>query len=124
MRTKRYFPLNKVRLPLFWKFAIGISFTVILFGTLNLLFIRYQVYRTFEAQIERSGLSIAAITAEELIDPMLYNEIAAVNKVLLQVKTVNPDIVYLLIVSPQNTIVASTFNKKPSQSLITANTLN
>jgi hypothetical protein len=68
-----------------------------LFGTLNLLFIRYQVYRTFEAQIERSGLSIASLTAEQLIDPILYNEPAAINKVLQQTKSVSHDIEYLMV---------------------------
>lgn len=123
MSTKRYFPLDKVRLPLFWKFAIAISITVILFGTLNLLFIRYQVYRTFEAQIERNGISIARITAEQLTEPILYNELAMVNKGLQQTLNVNQDIVYLMVVTPDNKILAHTFNNPPPQSLVTANVL-
>lgn len=117
------YPPNKVRLPLFWKFAIAISLTVLLFGTLNLLFIRYQVYRTFEAQIERNGLSIASITAEQVIDPMLYNELAAINNLLLKTKSVNPDIMYLMVISPDNKVVAHTFNSPPPQSLVNANVL-
>lgn len=124
MSQRRLYPLNRVRLPLFWKFAIAISITVILFGTLNLLFIRYQVYRTFEAQIERSGLSIASLTAEQLIDPILYNEPAAINKVLQQTKSVSHDIEYLMVISPEEMLVSHTFNTTPSGSLVNANLLD
>jgi two-component system NtrC family sensor kinase len=124
MTQRRLYPLNKVRLPLFWKFAIAISITVILFGTLNLLFIRYQVYRTFEAQIERSGLSIASLTAEQLIDPILYNEPAAINKVLQQTKSVSHDIEYLMVISPDEMLISHTFANTPSQDLVNANNLS
>lgn len=124
MVRRRYYPLNKVRLPLFWKFAIAISIIVILFGTLNLLFIRYQVYRTFEAQIERNGLSISSMAAKQLVDPMLYNELGTVNKVLQRTKSVNPDIKYLIVVSPDNKVIAHTLNDTPPQSLINANHLD
>jgi phosphate/phosphite/phosphonate ABC transporter binding protein len=123
MTPGKIYPLNKVRLPLFWKFAIAISIIVILFGTLNLLFIRYQVYRTFEAQIERNGLSIASMAAKQLVDPMLYNELGTVNKVLQRTKSVNPDIKYLIVVSPENLVIAHTFTDTPPQSLINANYL-
>lgn len=121
MKRKRYLTLGKVRLPLFWKFAIAISFTVILFGTLNLLFIRYQVYRTFEAQIERNGLSIASLTAQQLVDPILYNEIPEINKIITQTKGINEDISYLMIISPDGKIMAHTFQKSPPTALINAN---
>ncbi len=124
MPRRSYYPLNKVRLPLFWKFAIAISVIVILFGTLNLLFIRYQVYRTFEAQIERNGLSISSMAAKQLVDPMLYNELGTVNKVLQRTKSVNPDIKYLIVVSPDNKVIAHTFNDTPPQSLINVNFLD
>lgn len=124
MTPGRAYQLNKVRLPLFWKFAIAISLTVLLFGTLNLLFIRYQVYRTFEAQIERNGLSIASITAEQVIDPLLYNEPAAINNLLFKTKSVNPDIMYLMVISPDNKLIAHTFSVPPSHGLINANVLS
>jgi signal transduction histidine kinase len=124
MVTIKAFPINKVKLPLFWKFAIAISLTVLLFGTLNLLFIRHQVYRTFEAQIERNGLSIASITAEQITDHLLYNEIAALNNHLQKTKSVVHDIKYLMVISPDNQVIAHTFNSDPPQSLINANQLN
>lgn len=124
MGSNKYLSLNKVRLPLFWKFAIAISITVILFGMLNLLFIRYQVYRTFEAQIERNGLSIARITAEQLTEPILYNELALVNKGLQKTKEVNPDIEYLIVITPDKKVLAHTFENFPPQSLVEANLLS
>lgn len=121
MDRKRRLAIGKVKLPLFWKFAIAISFTVILFGALNLLFIRYQVYRTFEAQIERTGISIGRLTAEQLVDPILYNEIAIINQVLSRAKSTSNDIIYLMVLSPDNTLIAHTFNNNPPLSLINAN---
>lgn len=123
MIAKKSHLLNKVRLPLFWKFTIAISFTVFLFGTLNLLFIRNQVYHTFEAQIERNGLSIASITAEQIIDPLLYNEIATVNNLLLKTKSVNSEIKYLMVISPDYRVIAHTFNSDPPLNLININQL-
>lgn len=123
MAKRRYRSAGRVRLPLFWKFAIAISITVILFGSLNLLFIRYQVYRTFEAQIERNGLSIASITSEQLVEPILYNELASVDKILQKTKEVNRDIVYLMVVTPDRNVLAHTFENPPPQSLLDANTL-
>ncbi len=123
MIAKKSHLLTKVRLPLFWKFTIAISFTVFLFGTLNLLFIRNQVYHTFEAQIERNGLSIASITAEQIVDPLLYNEIATVNNFLLKTKSVNSEIKYLMVISPDNEVIAHTFSSDPPNSLININQL-
>lgn len=121
MKRGEMIQLNKIKLPLFWKFAIAISVIVILFGTLNLLFIRYQIYRTFEAQIEKNGLSIAQITAVQLIDPILYNELAAINQVLLRAKSINNDIAYLMVLSADNHVIAFTMDAPPSNELIQAN---
>lgn len=99
---------KKRYIPLFWKFAIAVSSMVILFGSLNLLFIRYQVYLAFEAQIERQGISIAKSVAEQVVEPILYDEIASVNQALLRTKAINTDIDYLIILSPNNTVSSHT----------------
>jgi len=115
---------KKRYIPLFWKFAIAVSSMVILFGSLNLLFIRYQVYLAFEAQIERQGVSIAKSVAEQVVEPILYNEIASVNRALLRTKAINTDIDYLIILSPNNSVLAHTLPTEPSQGLIDANKLS
>lgn len=114
---------SKTHIPLFWKFAIAVSSMVILFGTLNLLFIRYQVYLTFEAQIEKQGISIAKSVAEQVTDPILFNELAKVNQILVRTKTTYSDIEYLMILA-HNNVLAHTLPENPSYGLINANSLS
>lgn len=115
--------LQNAYLPLFWKFAIAITAIVLLFGSLNLLFIRNQVYNTFENQIEKQGLSIAIGIAEGSIDPILFNDVSALNKLLVRTKTINPDLEYIFLVSPNNEVIAHTFETVTPSNLINANVL-
>jgi two-component system NtrC family sensor kinase len=115
--------LKNAYVPLFWKFAIAITSIVLLFGSLNLLFIRNQVYNTFEHQIEKQGLSIAIGIAESAIDPILFNDVSALNKLLIRTKSINPDLEYIFLVSPNNEVIAHTFETATPRNLINANAL-
>lgn len=101
---------KQYKLPLFWKFSVAISATVLLFGSINLLFIRNQVYHTFEKQTEKYGINIALSIAERSVEPILYDDLAALNHLLAQTKAVNSDIDYIFIVSPNQQIIAHTFS--------------
>ncbi len=111
------------QLPLFWKFTIAITSMVLFFGSLNLLFIRNRVYKTFENQIEKLGISIAIGIAETAIDPLLFNDIAALNKLLIQAKSTNPDVEYIFLLSNTNEIIAHTFSNYLPREIINANNL-
>lgn len=109
------------RLPLFWKFSLAIAATVILFGSINLWFIRNQVYKTFESQIEKYGISIALGLAERSVDPILYDDLAALNQLLTQTKTVNPDIKYIFVLDFEKRLIAHTFKDYVPRGIIGIN---
>ena len=109
------------RMPLFWKFTIAISTTVLLFGTINLLYIRSQVYRTFEAQIEKHGISIAMSIAEGSSEPILYDDLVALDNIIGQTMRVNSDIEYVMILNQAGQILAHSFNDYIPRELVGLN---
>lgn len=111
------------QLPLFWKFSIAIGATVLLFGSLNLMFIRNQVYNTFENQIEKHGISVARSIAERAVEPILYDDLAALNRLLIQTKSVNTDIEYIFVVNANQDIIAHTFQDYIPMGIVDVNTL-
>ena len=113
--------MKRVQLPLFWKFSIAIASTVLLFGSLNLLFIRNQVYKTFENQIEKHGISIAKSIAERAVEPILYDDPSALNKLLAQTKSVNTDVKYIIILDHNHQLIAHTYREYIPKSLIGVN---
>jgi two-component system NtrC family sensor kinase len=113
--------VKSVQLPLFWKFSIAIASTVLLFGSLNLLFIRNQVYKTFENQIEKHGISVALGVSERAIEPILYDDLSALNKLLTQTKSVNPDISYIFILDYERQLLAHTFKDYIPNGIIDVN---
>ncbi len=115
--------MKKVQLPLFWKFSIAIASTVLLFGSLNLLFIRNQVYKTFEKQIEKHGISIAKSIAERAVDPILYDDFSALNKLLSQTKSVNTDVKYIIVLNHRHKLLAHTYREHIPRHLLDINTV-
>jgi len=109
------------QLPLFWKFAIAISATVLLFGSINLLYIRSQVYRTFEAQIEKHGVSIAMTIAESASEPILYDDLVGLDNIIGQTMRVNSDIEYVMILNQEEQILAHSFNDYIPRDLVGLN---
>ena len=115
--------LKTFKLPLFWKFSIAIAATVILFGSLNLWFIRNQVYRTFENQIVKHGLSIAIGVAEQSVDAILFDDIAFINQLINRTKSINPDVNYIFIIGTDNRIIAHTFQDNVPYKILEVNHL-
>ncbi|MDX9770387.1 MAG: ATP-binding protein [Tenuifilaceae bacterium] len=115
--------MKRVQLPLFWKFSIAIAATVLLFGSLNLLFIRNQVYRTFENQIEKHGISIAKGIAERAVEPILYDDLSTLSKLVAQTKSVNTDVRYIFITNHNHQIIAHTFLEHIPRNILDVNTI-
>ncbi len=109
------------RLSLFWKFTIAISLTVLLFGSINLIYIRNQVYKTFEEQIEKHGISIAMAIAESASEPILYDDLVALYNIIDQTIRVNSDVDYVMIITSEGQILAHSFNDYVPAELIGLN---
>ncbi|VAW26377.1 hypothetical protein MNBD_BACTEROID04-1605 [hydrothermal vent metagenome] len=105
-------------LPLFWKFTIAIIIVVTLFGSANLYFLSYSINDLFEKELSKNGLISAKILADRSIEPILYNDLASLNKLVSEVKRNNKNIAYVFILDNNNNVLAHTFAKEVPLNLI------
>jgi two-component system NtrC family sensor kinase len=111
--------VNKIfSLPLFWKFTIAIIIVVTLFGSANLYFLSYTVNDLFEKELSNNGLISSKILADRAADPILYNDLAALNKLVSETKNNNKNIAYVFIIDAKNQVLAHSFPENVPSSLI------
>jgi len=115
---------KKIQLPLFWKFTIAIVFVVVLFGTINLYFINYALLDLSNKEINRHGISTAKVIVERSIDPILYNDIPYLNKIVSDNLEIDPSIAYIIITDKSNQILTHTFKNTVPTHLIDINKNN
>jgi two-component system, NtrC family, sensor kinase len=111
------------KLPLFWKFTIAIVGTIVLFGSINLYFLNYSVYSLFEQELTRHGVSTGKSIAERSIDNILYDDLAVLNKIVSENKSIDPDISYVFILDKHNQVLAHSFDEKVPEQIRSANIL-
>ncbi len=109
---------RKIFIPLFWKFVIAIVLVVALFGSANLLFLTYSVNDLFEKELSGYGVVIAKTIADRSVDPMLYNDLATLNKLVSEVKKNDKNIAYTFILDANKNVLAHTFTREVPASLI------
>ncbi len=115
--------MKRTSLPLFWKFSIALVFMVVVFGSINIYFIRNSVYETFETELLKHGTSIAKMVADMATQPLLYDNVTSLNELVSNVKQTDKDIAYILILDGKNNVVAHTFYRAIPKKLIGANVL-
>lgn len=108
----------KFKLPLFWKFSISIVLIVIIFGSINIYLVRKSIYSTFENELEKRGKFITKSIADRAIRPLLYDDVPALFELLNSIKSIDSNIVYILILDGQNHVLAHTFDSHVPDSLI------
>lgn len=104
--------------PLFWKFTIAIVIVVTLFGSANLYFLSYSINDLFEKELSNNGLISSKILADRSTEPILYNDLASLNKLVSETKSINKNIAYIFILDAGNHVLAHTFPKEVPTSLI------
>ncbi len=114
---------KKLFLPLFWKFSIALIFIVVVFGSVNIYFIRHSVYKTFEYELLKHGTSIAKMIGDMAIQPLLYNDVASLNELVSNEKQTDSDLAYILVLDGKGNVIAHTFFQAVPKKLITANVL-
>lgn len=100
---------NGLSLSLFWKFTIAIAATVALFGSINLYFINYAVYDLFEKELTRHGFTTGRNIAERSVDPILYDDLAALNFIVSETKRIDSAVAYVFILDKNNEPLAHSF---------------
>jgi len=101
--------MRKVKLPLFTKFALGISLTVLVFGLLNALLVRNSVSHSLNTEFEKRGYFIARALAEQAVFYILSEDPAGLNSLINEIKAIDPTIYYVFIVSENGEVLAHSF---------------
>lgn len=115
---------NKIHLPLFWKFTIAIIFVVAIFGSINYYFINKALQNLSHTEINRHGLSIAKSVSERSIDPILFDDISYLDKMVSDHKKIDDGIAYILIFDKNNDLIAHSFENTIPQEVIDLNRID
>jgi len=113
--------MRKVKLPLFTKFALGISLTVLVFGLLNALLVRNSVSHSLNTEFEKRGYFIARALAEQAVFFILSEDPAGLNSLINEIKAIDLTIYYVFIVSENGEVLAHSFPDLVPPELKTAN---
>lgn len=113
--------MRNVRLPLFTKFALGISLTVLVFGLLNAVLVRNSVSSSLNTEFEKRGFFIARAVAEQAVFYILSEDPAGLNSLINEIKAIDATISYVFIVSENGEVLAHSFPEQVPPGLKTAN---
>lgn len=109
---------TKVRIPLFWKFTIGMVLVVVLFGSINVVLIHRIIFSSLETELQQKGVFMSKIISERAINYILFDDIVAMNVLINEVKAADTSIVYIMICDPDCQIRAHTFDGPVPDGLI------
>lgn len=112
------------KLSLFAKFTAGISFAIILFGTISLLVVKKSVLSSLEKEFEKRGYFITRTLAEQSLSYLLTDDAVKLNMLINEVKAIDPTVFYAFIVNDKGEVLAHTFNHGIPMGIISANLLS
>lgn len=110
--------MKRVRMPLFTKFAIGISLLVLVFGAFNAYFLSQSINRLIDTEFEKRGFFIARTVAEKGQFFILTRDQAGLNSLVNEIKAIDPTIHYVMVVDGSGRILAHTFPGRAPDGLV------
>lgn len=108
-------------IPLFSKFALGISLTVLFFGALNIIVVRQSVSESLSQEFEKRGYFIARTLAEQSVGFILSGNPAGLNLLVNEIQAIDPTIRYVVVLGENLEVLAHSMNQHVPRSLILAN---
>jgi two-component system, NtrC family, sensor kinase len=102
---------NKIRIPLFWKFTLGIFVVVALFGTINIVLIHRIIYSSLEEELQQRSLYISRTISERAIDQLFFEDIVGLNRLVTEMKSVDASVEYVFILNRNMEVKAHTFEE-------------
>ena len=110
--------IYKKYIPLFWKFTFSIVVIVVLFGSINLYFIKYSTYKTYEQELTRHGLITGRIQAGQNVDYILYEDLISLNRNVIELKNSDSSVAYVFILNSDYQVMVHSFENFVSDDLI------
>ena len=102
--------IDKIRIPLFWKFTIGMVIVVVLFGSINVILVHRIIFTSLEDELKQKGVFMSQIISQRAINYILFDDLVAMNVLLEEVKAADETIAYIMICDPDCNIRAHTFD--------------
>lgn len=102
---------EKIRIPLFWKFTIGMFVVVILFGSINVALVHRIIFSSLEDELQHRGVFMTQIVSQRAVNYILFEDIVALNVLIDEVKAADESIEYILVCDPNCNVVAHTFDQ-------------
>jgi two-component system, NtrC family, sensor kinase len=102
---------EKIRIPLFWKFTIGMVVVVVLFGSINVALVHRIIFSSLEKELQHRGVFMSQIVSQRAINYILFEDLVALNVLIDEVKAADESIEYILVCDPDCNIMAHTFDK-------------
>jgi len=103
-------PSQKIRIPLFWKFTIGMVLVVVLFGSINVILVHRIIFSSLEEELQQKGVFMSQIISQRAINYILFDDIVSLNVLLDEVKIADESIEYVMVCDPDCQIRAHTFD--------------
>ncbi len=118
------FKKSPVKVPLFWKFTVGLTIMVVLFGSINILLINRIVYTSLDDELQQRGLSISRMISQRAIDHLLYDDFVALNRLVDEIIIADPSIEYIIILNRYSEVFAHTFEGAVPSELLSINNIH
>jgi len=112
---------KKIYLPLFWKFSIAIILIVAAFSSINAYLILNNVQTSLEKESEKRVMFIAENLAEQITNPILYEDYAAIQRRIIQTMNLDPSLKYIFFLDKDGKILISSTVEPISNELINVN---
>ncbi|MCX6153882.1 MAG: HAMP domain-containing sensor histidine kinase [Candidatus Kapabacteria bacterium] len=117
--------MKNIYLSLFWKFTIGIIIIVAVFGTINILLINESVVKSLQSESEKRGRYIAINMANQALDPLLYEDYIALQKLVDNIHNIDSSVIYAFIeIGQKGDKIIHNFEEDVPVELLNANNLN
>jgi len=113
----------RIQVKLGWLVLLTTLAVVLLFGSINYYWVRYETGRTLAAELEKRGAQIARALAVQAVDAMLVEDRLRLDRLARETASLDEEIVYIFLVGPEGELVAHTFPKGFPAELLTANPL-
>ncbi len=115
--------MKKNTLPLFWKFSLSIIAIVLIFGSINVLLIWKSFSSSMEEELGKREKFIAQSIATQAVDPLLYDDLIALQKLVNETNSIDLAISYIFILDGKQNVLAHSFPQSVPPQLIKANSI-
>ncbi|MBI2506108.1 MAG: HAMP domain-containing protein [Candidatus Latescibacteria bacterium] len=115
--------MNWVPRKLHAKFSLAILGVVLVFGGINIALIHRSVTNALSSELEKRGLYIARNLAARSVQPILYEDYFSLQQLVDEIKTLDADVAYGLVLDRRGQVVAHSFGMDFPVQLLAVNHL-